>query len=85
MLAILHFALFQANLESIKAKTFLGEVSAWSLAFLLMVIMGFKILDRFEHDPASFLDILKHFAFLALAVKYYLLTKKLLTKPKTGV
>jgi hypothetical protein len=75
MLAIIHFALFQAHLESIKVKTFSGEVFTWSLAFFLLVIMGFKIFDRFFSDPASILDILKHLAFLFLAAKYYFLTR----------
>lgn len=75
MLAIIHFALFQAHLESLRVKTFRGEVFAWSLAFFLMVVMGFKIFDRFNLDEASILDILKHLAFLFLAAKYYFLTR----------
>ena len=80
MVIIAHFALFQANLESIRAKTFFGEVGAWTLAFLLTVVIAFKLFDRFNTDPASVLDILKHVAFLGLCMKYYFLTKKTLTK-----
>lgn len=85
LIVIAHFALFQANLESIKAKTFFGEVGAWTLAFLMTVVVAFKLFDRFNTDPASVLDVLKHVAFLGLCVKYYCLTKKSLTKTGMGV
>ena len=76
MLLILPFAFLQANLEAWKAKTFYGELWAWSLACLLTVVIGFKLFDRFYSDPASILDLFKHLAFLVLAGKYYFLTKK---------
>lgn len=77
MLSIMHLGFFQAQLESIKTQNFWKEVSIWSLAFLLSVVFSFKIYDRFFGDAAGILDVLKHFAFLALAIKYFLLTKSL--------
>ena len=77
MLGVAIFALMQAQLESKHFKCFFAEFSTWSVAFLLMVVMFFKVFDRFHLDPASFLDLLKHLGFFLLAGRYYFLTKSL--------
>jgi hypothetical protein len=78
------FAISQAWEESKKNAKFWVDFLIWLVASYLAVILGFKIFDRLTSDPASFLDLFMHSAFLALAARHYFLTRRL-TREKNVV